>query len=363
MLILSLLAVSPLVVKLILELVEKNNLTTLRNKRKYDKLFLIICGILITFVMGFRGRYTGSPDTDNYWGGLIGASKYKNFFDYFSLHVTNNNYLLSEIGFYFCNWLLARIYAEPQLLLLATSAFIVYSVMRFIYKNSENVLLSVVMFVCLGLWTFNMNGMRQALAMAICLWAYEFVKKDKFWKFLLVVFIAFLFHKTSVVFLAVYLIKFLKFDAKSVLFFLILLGVFVALSPILVQYFDEVYDKNYSEGESFESGGLFQLLLYVIILIVALIFNNAMREKDGKNFFYLTLLALFFFVMRYIGIQIFERISYYFSYFAILLLPNTVKKAQKLDGEILSFSILILSILLFIYRTNAGAFSTFYLCF
>ncbi len=362
MLILSLLAVSPLVVKLILELVEKNNLTTLRNKRKYDKLFLIICGILITFVMGFRGMASGSPDTEAYSNFFIGVSKQKNLWGYLGTQIEGKIIIFSEVGFNLFMWLLSRISSNPQLLILTTSAFIVGSVMRFIYKNSQNVFLSVILFLCLGLFSFSMNGMRQALAMAICLWAYEFAKRDKFWRFLLIVLVAMFFHKTAIVFFVVYFVKFFKFDAKSIILFLVILAIFVALIPVIVKYLDEVYDKNYSEGESRDSGGIAQIGIYVVVLVLAIIFNNALRKKEGKNYLYLTILAFFFFLLRFIGSLMFERISYYFSYFLILLIPTIVEYSDEKDKSILMMIFVILPILLFVYRTNAS-FGNFYLCF
>ena len=91
MLILTLLALSPFVVKLMLEAVQQNDLRALNNKRKYDKVFLILSAIFIIFVMGFRDRFAGTLDTDNYCKGFIEASKNSDFFSYFQ---KQSNYVL-----------------------------------------------------------------------------------------------------------------------------------------------------------------------------------------------------------------------------------------------------------------------------
>lgn len=362
MIALILLAVSPVFVKLIMERVQSNDQLTLKNQKKYDKIFLIICGVLITLIMGFRGRESGSLDTNMYCKFFSEVARTDNLRNYLSKQIEGEIFLFSEVGFSLFMWLLSRITIEPQALIFTTSAFIVYSTMRFIYKNSEDVFLSVILFLCLGLFTFNMNGMRQAMAMSICLWAYEFAKNKKPVMFLLVVFVAILFHKTAIVFLLVYLIKYLKFNTPSMIFFIVLFVILVALNPVIVEYFDDVYDKNYSESESRTGGGFIQLTIYLATVVLALVERRSLSDDAGKDYFYLLLLALYFFVLRYIGTQIFERISYYFAYFLILMLPKTIKHAERKEKPVLMFLSIFLSIGLFIYRVN-GNFSNFYLCF
>ena len=362
MIALILLAVSPIFVKLIMEWVQPNDKLTLKSQKKYDKIFLIICGILITLIMGLRGRKSGSLDTNMYCKFFSDVARNNNLRSYLAKQIEGEIFLFSEVGFSLFMWLLSRITVEPQALIFTTSAFIVYSTMRFIYKNSDDVFLAVILFLCLGLFTFNMNGMRQAMAMSICLWAYEFAKNKKPVKFLLLVLVATLFHKTAIVFLLVYFIKYLKFNTKSMLFLITLFIIIAVLNPVIVKYFDDIYDKSYSESESRTGGGIIQLAIYLGTVLLAIVARKSLSDDAGKDCFYLLLLALYFFILRYIGTQIFERISYYFAYFLILMLPKTIKHAERKEKPVLMFLSIFLSIGLFIYRVN-GNFSNFYLCF
>ena len=126
MVILTLLAVSPLFVQLMLNLERENNISLLKNERKYNKKFLIICGVLITFVMGFRGMLSGSPDTLAYSELFSNLWSKNNLWDYLGdqLQEQDRIWLFSEIGFSTFMWLLSRISTEPQLLIFASSAFI-----------------------------------------------------------------------------------------------------------------------------------------------------------------------------------------------------------------------------------------------
>jgi hypothetical protein len=69
---------------------------------------------------------------------------------------------LYEAGFQFFVYLMSRIFRDPQWIIVISSAIYVGAVCRFIYKNSDDVVMSIVMYVALDLMTFQMQGMRQA---------------------------------------------------------------------------------------------------------------------------------------------------------------------------------------------------------
>ena len=353
MLILLGLAVAPLFVKMLIGDVD--------NDKNRKKRFLIYCGIIIALVMGLRHYGVGTRDTENYRKLFFGAMNYSNIVDFFDVHkLFENVFLLSEIIFYAFTWCFSKIIPDYQCFLLAVSAFITYSVMRFIYKNSENVLISVIMYICLGLLTFNMNGMRQAVAMAICLFSYNYAKNKKLVPFLLVVFIAVLVHKTAIFFVLIYFISYLKFNIKSFAIFNIAIIMFVLYADRLVALFDEIVDKNYSEGEPFKDGGYVTLIIYALMLIFAFVVGGKkLSEKDFSFMLYITILGGVLYLERYLSIQIYERLSYYFFYSSLLILPKSVARIDEEEKPIITTTIIILSILLFAYRLYGSAFHNY----
>ena len=88
-----------------------------------------------------------------------------------------------EKGFQIFVFGLSRVFSESQWIIVISSLIYTVSICRFIYKNSEDVVLSCVMYVARGMMTFQMQGMRQAIAMSICLFAYEFASQKKLIKF------------------------------------------------------------------------------------------------------------------------------------------------------------------------------------
>jgi hypothetical protein len=272
------------------------------------------------------------------------------------------SFLLSERGFYFFSWLLAKISRAPQLLIFTTSAFNVFCAYNFIKKNSEDKEISFMAFVCLGSLTFSMNGMRQALAMSICLLSYEFVKKRKLIPFLITVLIAVLFHKTAIVFLPVYFLYKIKFNATGITVVFASLAGFVIFANNIAILFDDIADADYALGAAVESGGFVTIAIYVICIVAMLMKCKRLKENENvRCAFNMTVFGMIMYSARYFSVQMYERISYYFFFFTFLLLANIPKESKY--ERVLKEGIILLSFLLFAYRTNGGSFKNFTLFF
>lgn len=353
MLILLALATSPILLKILMGDTD--------NDKQRKKLYLIICGIIITLVIGLRHYTVGTRDTSNYCSLFEGALSFLNLRSFLSYHkVFENGFFLSECIFYIFTYFIAKVFSNAQIFILITTAVITFSVMRFIYRHSKNVMLSTVMYICLGLMTFNMNGMRQALAMAICLFAYDFADKKKIIPFLLITLLAMLVHRTAIFFLLVYLIARLKGNYVSLALFTIAVVLFMLFADSIVSVFDNVTEKNYSDAGSFDSGGYVTIVIYGLVLVFSLFFGWGNRNEGGFNLpFFLTILGLALYCGRYTSVQIYERMSYYFFYAVILLLPRSMQGIKSKENLVITITVTALSLFLFAYRLYGSAFHNF----
>ncbi|MBQ7340050.1 MAG: EpsG family protein [Clostridia bacterium] len=329
------------------------------NNAKRKKIFLILCGIAIAFVMGFRSRYTGTRDTEMY-GITFDSLKWSNvgLIEYLRQSM-GTNVVFSELGFSAYIWVIAKVFPSYRYLLIFTAIMNISLTMRFIYKYSKNALLSVIMFVCLGLFTFNMNGLRQCIAMSICLLAYDFIEKKKFIPFLLVVILAMSFHKSAIFFALTYFIIFMKPKWNYTMFFVGLLVLFVLFADNLTIIYDALTSEDYSGAESFDSGGVVTILIYTSVIVFALISKDKIRKGTAFNCILLSLVGLILYLARFFSVQIYERVSYYFYYFVILLLPSAINTYEIKSQTLINTVVIILSIALFVYRIQGGAFSDF----
>lgn len=351
MAILLTLSIVPVILKLVLGDVDED-------KRKKIT-FYSICGLAIFLVMGLRDRNTGSPDTNFYAALLDNFDSKISLGEYFRrINSDETFFLFAEYGFYFLVWILGKLALGPQSLLITTSFIICLCTMIFLYRHSEDSFLSILMFICLGSFTFAMNGMRQAVAMSICLLSYVFVERRKFIPFLLTILVATMFHKTAIFFIVVYLISLVNAKPRDLIIFSIVLVAFYFLSDSLVEIFDEVTNKDYADAESIDGGGVITVLLYLASLILLITENREFKENNIAIIL-TVVLGLYLYVFRYFSILIFERMSYYFYYFILLLIPREIKALDNVEKKIIYLLFALFCVALFAYRIPGGAFANF----
>lgn len=323
------------------------------------KNYIWICGVLIALVSALRTPYTGTGD--NYWYTVRYASlqNFDSFRDYYNLYLSKNGFWMSESGFYFVFWLVGRVFEDGQWGIAISSVFVTACTCRFIRRNSVDIPLSLTIYVCLGLFTFNMNAMRQAMAMSICLFAYEHAQNRKLIPFCLTVLLAMLFHKTALCFLPMYFLPMLKNNLRSWLLYisgLVLCLVFV--DQIVAGYY-QIGGKDYSDGAVADGGGLFVVLMYLGAIVLALYNSRVLEKQPARTAMLATLAGFTAYIARYIGIGILERVSYYYFYFPIMLIPELFKELDDDEYKAIKLVFVIGSVLLFVYRIWKGAFSNF----
>lgn len=119
--------------------------------RQRKKLFLWIAGILLICISGGRAFSVGAD-----------TQAYVNLFQKIAyIELTNPRY---EPGFIAYFKLLACISDNPGWMLWITSVFCIVPVCCFVYKYSKDPVMSMVLYILLGSFFFQMTGLRQAMA-------------------------------------------------------------------------------------------------------------------------------------------------------------------------------------------------------
>ena len=143
---------------------------------------------LLTMVAVLR-KYTVGADTGQWWR-------------VYTVIVTDPSWDFRkyrfEPGFYYLCKILGLIYQNPQIVISLTSIFINYSVYSFIKKNSLDYCLSTILYVITNNYFSNLNVMRQAIAVAILLYGYEYLKRKKYPIYIIFIAVAASFHIVAV---------------------------------------------------------------------------------------------------------------------------------------------------------------------
>ena len=138
---------------------------------KIQKIFLVISSIILALFTGLRDKYTGA-DTIAYGTVFLRLRKYNDFWKAVEMRAKNGEY-----GYGFWNRFWGGITGNVNVYFTVTAAVFAVCLAIYIYKNSQNPFFSMILYYTVGMFSFQLTGMRQAMAMAILLISIEFIKK------------------------------------------------------------------------------------------------------------------------------------------------------------------------------------------
>lgn len=286
---------------------------------------------ILWFLTAFRSSEIGN-DTQTYINYFIKINKTG----------VSDKYVI-EYGFQYLCLFIGLFTDNPQVFLIICATICYLGIGVYIFKYSKNIVISTILVFCLCFSIFT-NTLRQDIAMVICLYAYQAMKKKKRILSLLLILVAFLFHKSALIFLVLFLSKFLKYNLKFDIFITILIavlsisGVISSIVLRLASGYAGYFDSKYSG-----SGWLAVFVALLRNLVFYVFINVAYRKtlNDKKlilaNFLMLLLLSSLGFV-----VNLFTRASEYFLLPAIVELPNACY-----DGKVKNKCVLI-SIICFV---------------
>ena len=293
----------------------------------------------------------------------IDTSAYVNFYNnmkYYTFHGLLD--ARNEIGFGVLCKILYMINHNSQFLLVVTSFIINYSVYRFIKKYSNNYAISVFCYVFINYYFIYMNIMRQGLALAVMLFAYDALKKNKNLFFILLVIFASLFHSSALLCLILLPINKTEFNKKQryliipifILFFLFGNKIFGLLSSVSGDFLGR-YDAY--AGSKFDVSNYFGTFI-AFLFHFFVYFISSFKIEIGENeeeITYMKKLLILGLLICVLGIRvnILNRLYSYFLIYEIIWIPKVLEKAGKnkqILGLILSLVLISYWLIIMVYR-------------
>lgn len=314
---------------------------------KYRKVYCTIVFVLITLISALR-YYTVGIDTYQYYRafGIISNLDFSHF-----------SILRYEYGFTLLCKLLSYITENPQILLIVTSCFINYTVGKFIYKNSKNPMISIILYITLNVFFSSLNLMRQSMAIGFILLGFEKLKNKKWIQYSIYVIIATCFHTSSLVCLLFLLFYRFKNNRKlisitlltSILFFIGGNLIFEILLRYIPKY--AIY-----EGSEFVSSNYFAALIIAIMNLLLFVFGlwiyRATKDtvsSEYKESVFLSYIMATNTIVSVLAIKIglFSRLLPFLSIFSIIWVANALSTIKQVKERILWTTIIL--IFTFIY--------------
>ncbi len=326
--------------------------------KKKNLIFLFIAWLVIVFFAGSRCPYLMEGDVTAYF------KCYKNALT-MGINQMRATYRFEE-GYIILNKILAWLFPWEYFIIYFETAFCTAVVFWYFYRNSENIVMSVILYICVGPWSFFLAGFRQGFSICICLIALELLKKMSLGCDLValgLILLAYSFHTTAIVFLSVFFIRNMKMTKQTVIIgiSITVLGLFTAKD--LLGWLNDVFERDYVGaylGNVF--GGIVPIAIYTMALIFCymLVKDNVEGVNDIRIEISILFVGLLIYVLRY-KVGIFERISFYFTPVASVVLANAVSlQKNKVNRNIMVVLCLALSTVLFMHRMSQDEYYFFW---
>ena len=276
--------------------------------------YVVLCIIILSLVSGLR--YNVGTD---YMGYTYSFDIRANKFWVDLLH-------FREPGLGFLALLGHFITSDYVILFLFSALLTVYLNVKTICKYSENVFLGITLYLLIGAWHNSFNAIRQYLAAGVLFAGHRYMLERKFWKYVLVVFLAMCFHRTAIIMLPVYFVVDKKFSIKTIMY---MLG-----GAILLHSLSEYLMQIMSFLKGHEQSGYAYMQQEVNILrplatlppIIFAFFTPKEFRNQPENSFYLSLMVLnaaFMFATE--NSAYLARIGIYTEIFLTLGIPCYIK--------------------------------------
>ena len=322
------------------------------NDRK-KKIYCTIVAMQWILISGLR-RFSVGADTYAYYYAFerVKSTPWKTIllqnWDYLfhGVEIKDPGYpLLEKIFQIFCG--------DYQVFLLFIAAVFTISMAVWIYKNSAMPCLSFLIYSVLFYAFYAVTGHRQTLATALIVFVgYKYIKEKKLLRFLAIAFIAFLLHKSSLVFILYYFLAHKRITKpyvvtiSGIIALIVLLGKRV-YGPIalFMGFLEEQVDYVIGGSETYA------LVLTLVCFVVLAVFPFIRkRRKDANllcNITFLTLMSSLLIFQH----QGFMRIQQYYSLFIMITIPEVLLSLRK-EERTLAYLLVTLSLIVYLIKCH-----------
>jgi len=275
------------------------------------KIYVTIVAFMLSFIAGFRSLSVGIDTFD--YANTFNRIRLLDFAQIFEGVKVEHGYVLFQ-------YLVGQIFGEFQALLIIVAVLYIGVVSYYIYKYSKIPVMSYILFIGFGFFTFGMSGIRQTIAISFVLIAFKYIKTRNLFGFLLCVTIASLFHVTALISIPSYWFNKLKFNNKTLL-------IFIGAALLAIGFKDEIrailnsFARN--ELSKIETGGNRMLFLMVVSTLLGVAFRNPFlaQDEDNKYFFYMMAASTIIMPITQFN-PVVMRLYYYYFIFVIIYIPN-----------------------------------------
>lgn len=324
------------------------------------RLFLAILPLFL--IMALKSVSVGS-DTISYYMRYIGA------IDMLSAENTITEPGYNLISYFFHDIVGVKFWVYNALM----SAFVCFILALFLKHFSNDIYISLFVYMTIGLFSMSMSGLRQILAINICtipiIWSKVCEERGnesmrhKFLRLIVgivLVFLAYTIHNSAIIFLPILFILDVRLSKpQTIIVLIVAISVFLfrnLVLGLLSNFMLERYEKY-----DLEEGYMMNFLALLVPITIGLFCVIVSKPDNGDRLYSKSFSILFIFLSLQVmfnnlalsQIQI-SRLGFYFGNACIILIPYALKKMSVQIQSIITLVIIIFCLVYFYLGTRDG---------
>lgn len=290
-------------------------------------IYALLASLALILFVGLRSTEVG-----------IDTAMYKQIFDwtteYSSIYEGYTSWKSGGVEplFYFITYYFAKFF-NFQTYLIALAVISISPVIYVIWKYSRNMCYSIFLYIAFGYLSFALSGLRQAAAIGICMLAFDAMIEKRGKKYVILIILAILFHRSAVLFIPVWWLNKIKKGRYAFLVFWVSLLSIFALRYSLFSFLNIFARQSYSIASTDQGGyRMFMVMLFTVI-VGWIYYYRFIKLETGNSISWLLLLLVSISVLMWPVANLnaeLNRMYYYYHIFIILYIPNLI---QSIKGK------------------------------
>lgn len=288
------------------------------------KHFMCIFSLLFILLIGLRCIQTGQ-DTVMYGAIYSNLNQYNSFSSFISNYSFENSI---EYGYATWQWIVNLLF-DYRGFLVCQAILMITPFVYVVYKWSDNVVWSFVLYILLGYLTWNMCAARQAPAVSFTLLAYYFYSCKRYKACIVSYLISISFHTTALLFFPAVLIYKLLRNKKLLLISLVaskIIGNYFI--PMILPYMRIDYSDDVLSG----SVGQLTYFGFLAVLLYCLFIEKVYKVVLPNTFYMFSVMLILWPLVDTIAAAF--RITFYFMIYLCFAIPTILNELRDKKLEI-----------------------------
>ena len=290
-----------------------NRVGAVKHNRACKSLFFISAMVLI-LVAGLR-YYVGTD-----FGGYY--RRYGKYADELWDRLTT----LDEPGYAIVSSIARLILDDGWMAIFLSSLIITGLILLIAFKRSDTLFLTLSFYIFLGCWHGSFNGTRQYLATAFVFGGLPFLLERKFIKYSIMIFLAFLCHRSAIIMILLYFIVYREINFKNLIITILVTWVVSIAYEYLFTISSLILDDEASYTEfTLQSVNTIRIVVYTLPAAFFWLFLSRQEMTKLDTFMGNTLTVFSALAIITMQSSFLQRIILYLTPFQALAIPHMFK--------------------------------------